>query len=217
MNNPAAATAAAALPCLALSAPVFHARLLDDILVASYSNSNATTRILLELLLSWHTNWSQDFKHQQDSTLQEPQQQQPQQQHPQQQQLQTHAHTGSAQQHGQQEQLSDSLAGQQRQQEQVVGGRPPDVEQGPDQAGGTAVAAGWTGAAVAGGGGAGLTGGRQQQAAPTLLQVSDAVSVAGIGQLLSSCCCDTICSRVWLMNEGAQVSSACKSLYSFER
>lgn len=37
---------------------VFHARLLDDIMVASYCNNNATTRIVLDLLLSWHTSWA---------------------------------------------------------------------------------------------------------------------------------------------------------------
>ena len=36
---------------------VFHARLLDDVLVASYCNSNGITRIMGELLLGWHTSW----------------------------------------------------------------------------------------------------------------------------------------------------------------
>jgi hypothetical protein len=59
-DDPAGNPGACRLSCCCA---VFHACLLDDILLASYCNSNAIARIMAELLLGWHTSWARVQHH----------------------------------------------------------------------------------------------------------------------------------------------------------
>lgn len=44
-------------PCAVLPCAVFHARMLDDLMIASYCN-NGSDRIVLQLLQRWHMGWT---------------------------------------------------------------------------------------------------------------------------------------------------------------